>query len=721
LKISFFPTLKNYKAEYLKNDILAGIIIAALSIPISMGYAQIAGLPAVYGLYGSVLPILIFAMFSTSPQFIFGVDAAPAAMVGSVLITMGVEGDKALSVVPVITFFTACWLLLFFILKAGKLVGYISTPVMGGFISGICCEIILMQVPKLFASPAGTGEVFELIEKIIEAVKGTNMLSPVLGFGTLIIMLICKKYLPKLPMPVIMMVAGGIVGVAFHPEKYGVVMLSAVQRGLPQISMPDFSAADTMQCIKASLPVALVIMCETLLAENNFAQRGGYKLRDNIEILAFALGNFSAAFTGCCPINGSVSRTSVNNSYGGKTQLTSVVAGVLMVFVLLFCTDFIAYLPVPVLTAIVIYALMGVVEVHLAKRLWKANRDEFAIFMVAFACVLLLGTIYGVGIGLVLSFLSIIIKAVDPPRAFLGCIPNQKGFFNLQRNHNAREIRGVVLYRFSGKLFFANVDRFINDIEESIEPDTKCIIVDAGGITDIDITAGDRLDLLYKSLTKRGIKFYITEHIESVNDQLRRGGWGHLITDGVTRRTISRALGCIGMEYPYELSDKYHKGVSSDEQDVRLKEFEWAFGTDAQAQLEKYTQSAIDNLPDEDGVITITDGNDALENLDTFDADAVLSQMELHLSEIAKKQNMRRRDVVKKLEFKRYRIAKQLYKKNPDMFKKFFENHKEMEKALFEANPEKKEQIVKYRKKLIEQVREYDEQMAETIENWYEF
>jgi anti-anti-sigma regulatory factor len=321
----------------------------------------------------------------------------------------------------------------------------------------------------------------------------------------------------------------------------------------------------------------------------------------------------------------------------------------------------------------------------------------------------------------VLSFLSIIIKAVDPPRAFLGCIPNQKGFFNLQRNHNAREIRGVVLYRFSGKLFFANVDRFINDIEESIEPDTKCIIVDAGGITDIDITAGDRLDLLYQSLKKRGIKFYITEHIESVNDQLRKGGLGHLMTDGVIRRTMVRALSCIGMEYPYELSDKYHKGVSSDEQDDRLKEFEWAFGTDAQAQLEKYTQSAIDNLPEKDGVITISDGNDSLENLDTFDADAVLSQMELHLSEIAKKQNMRRRDVVKKLEFKRYRIAKQLYKKNPDMFKKFFENHKEMEKALFEANPEKKEQIVKYRKKLIEQVREYDEQMAETIENWYEF
>ena len=158
MSVKIFSTLKNYKKEYLPKDILSGIIMAAVSIPISMGYAQIAGVPAVYGLYGSVLPILLFAMLSTSKQFIFGVDAAPAAIVGAALATLGVtaESAQALQYVPLIALFTGLWLLLFYLLHADKIVDFISTPVMGGFISGIAVTIIMMQIPKLMGSPAGT-------------------------------------------------------------------------------------------------------------------------------------------------------------------------------------------------------------------------------------------------------------------------------------------------------------------------------------------------------------------------------------------------------------------------------------------------------------------------------------------------------------------------------------------------------------------------------------
>ena len=164
MKSSLFPTLKNYKKEYLPKDIFSGIIMAAVSIPISMGYAQIAGLPAVYGLYGSVFPILFFALFSTSRQFIFGVDAAPAAIVGAALVSLGIESgsEAAMQYVPVIAFLTGIWLLLFYFLKAGRIVDFISTPVMGGFISGIALTIILMQIPKILGGKAGSGELPEL-------------------------------------------------------------------------------------------------------------------------------------------------------------------------------------------------------------------------------------------------------------------------------------------------------------------------------------------------------------------------------------------------------------------------------------------------------------------------------------------------------------------------------------------------------------------------------
>ena len=164
MKVTIAQTLQHYEKKNLPKDICAGIIIMAVSIPISMGYAQIAGLPAVYGLYGSVFPILLFALFSTSPQFIFGVDAAPAALIGGALIDLHIESgsEAALKVVPVLTLFVAVWLLAFYLMKAGKLVNYISAPVMGGFITGICTTIILMQVPKLFGGTAGTGELLEL-------------------------------------------------------------------------------------------------------------------------------------------------------------------------------------------------------------------------------------------------------------------------------------------------------------------------------------------------------------------------------------------------------------------------------------------------------------------------------------------------------------------------------------------------------------------------------
>ena len=174
---------KNYKKEYLINDIISGIVVALISIPISMGYAQVAGLPVVYGLYGSLFPVLIFGLLSTSPQFVFGVDAAPAALAGGTLAALGVVSgsDEALRVVPVITFMVAVWLLILSLIKAGKLVNYISKPVLGGFISGIAGTIILMQVSKLFGGASGTGEIVELVAHIVTQLPQFNLLSFVMG------------------------------------------------------------------------------------------------------------------------------------------------------------------------------------------------------------------------------------------------------------------------------------------------------------------------------------------------------------------------------------------------------------------------------------------------------------------------------------------------------------------------------------------------------------
>ncbi len=577
-------------------DIFAGIVVALVSIPIAMGYAQIAGLPAVYGLYGSVLPILLYGILTTSPQFVVGVDAMPAAMVGGLLAAMELEAEseQAMAVVPVMTFLVAGWFIVFRIFKAGRVVTYISTPVMGGFLSGVGLTIILMQVPKLFGGVPGTGEVFGLLYHIAEQLPQFHLLSFVLGIVTIAIILTAKRYIPKVPMTVVMLVGGAVLQYVFRLDRYGVKLMPQVQVALPVLHLPDeelfVEYLDDM--VIQAFGIAGVIMAQTLLASGNYAAKYQDKLDPNRELLAYAAMNLAGGVTGCCPINGSVSRSGIADSLGCRSQVMSVSAALTMVLVLLFGAPLLKYLPVPVLTAIVITALMGILETKLFKQLWRVSRNEWFVFMTAFVGVLVFGTLYGVIIGVLLSFGEVAVRAVVPPTAFVGRIPGRNNFYSLKRNSEARPIKNTVIYRFSGNLFFANIDRFERDIEQAIRPDTHQVVVDARGIGTVDITAATRLVRINRGLRKRGIHFYLTEHDGSLNDQLRRLGGEELIESGAVRRTITLALREAGLEKPYELEmdevceDSLAMSEEDKQEDRHFSEFEWAFGSEAANRME---------------------------------------------------------------------------------------------------------------------------------------
>ncbi len=689
--MKFAATLKNYDLKNLPKDILAGIIIMAVSIPISMGYAQIAGLPAVYGLYGSLFPIILFALFSTSPQFIFGVDAAPAALVGTAVLSMGIElgSSQAMALVPVFTFFVALWLLAFYFLKAGKLVNFISAPVMGGFITGICTTIILMQLPKLMGGTAGTGELFELTKHIWQTFQEINIFALTMGLLALAILLIGKKLFPKFPMAVVLMAAGALLTYFGPVKEWNIPTLSAVEPGLPHWSIPDFSLIEGTEIIVISLSVAVVIMAETLLAENNFAQKNGYRIDDNQEILAFAIGNMAAAFTGCCPINGSVSRTAMSEQYQGKTQLTGLVAGISMIVVLVFCTGFIGFLPIPILTAIVISALMGATEFHLAKRLWKVSRTEFFIFMGAFFGVLILGTIDGVLIGIILSFAEMIIRTSKPAKCFLGVQPGHSHFRDMAESTSIHAIDGIVIYRFSSSLFFANAKVLVQDIEDNIKPGTKAVIIDAGAIGSIDITAADSIAILYKSLKEKGIKFYMTEHIAGLNDQLRKLGLGYLIEEGCVRRTIHIALKDMGINKPYPLEggvDNASRSASRKRADNRVQEFVWAFGSESEDQIEKQIKLQIEQLKKTKDVEEIMHGRWA--HMDEFDEDEWLEHLEEHLKEIVNISGKDEQTLAAHIEAHRRDVHERIAKEHPELADKFAERRHLLDKHLKERRPE---------------------------------
>ncbi len=550
---SKFPS--GYSALQIPKDIFAGIIVALVSIPISMGYAQIAGLPMIYGLYGSILPILVFGIITTSYDFVFGVDAAPAALTGTTIISLDIvkESKEAINAVPVLTLLVALWLLLFYFLKAGRAVKYISVPVMGGFITGICLEIISMQIPKLWGGTPGTGELPHLIIHMVKEIPSFNGLSFILGISTILIIILFRKLVPKLPMSVIILVIGGILNVKLGLEEKGVKLLPTTESGLPlpKLLHIDFSILPNLGF--SALTIALVIMSETMLASRSNAIEDGYDLNTEREVLAYSLANFVSGVFGCCPVNASVSRTTIVRQFGGRSQITSVAACISMVIILLFCTDFIPLLPVPILTAIIIAALLSACEFELAHRLHKNSKQDFVIFISAMIGVLFFGTMYGVIIGMTLSFIVVIREAVSPPRTYIGVRPGHEGFYSMKAHDDARAIQGIVMYRFGGNLFFANIDTFIEDLEDAIDENTRVIIINASGINNVDITAADRLVALSKSLKKRNIRFFITENDGVVNDELKRYGAGDLIESGVIQKEFEDVFDIINLHAPFTL------------------------------------------------------------------------------------------------------------------------------------------------------------------------
>ncbi|MCR5120001.1 MAG: STAS domain-containing protein [Lachnospiraceae bacterium] len=383
-----------------------------------------------------------------------------------------------------------------------------------------------------------------------------------------------------------------------------------IRDGLPHFALNELNAFfDRLpDLIMQSLGIAAVITAQTLLASGNYARKYQDTLDNNAELLAYGAMNLASAFSGCCPINGSVSRSGIADSQGVRSQLMSVSAGLTMVLILLFGTPLIKYLPVPVLTGIVITALIGILELKLERKLWHNGKNEWIVFMIAFLGVMFFGTLYGIIIGVVLSFGETAIRSVSPPTAFVGRIPGHGNFYSLKRNSAARPIKNTVVYRFSGNLFFANIELFCDEIEGAIKEDTHQIVVDARGIGSIDMTAVERLIQLYTDLRERGILFYLTEHDGSLNDQLRSLGGNILIEEGAVRRTITLALRDAGLEKPYELETVEKKDLSETaririmdigtavEAEERLSEFEWLFGKEAEERMEVLARSIADEL-----------------------------------------------------------------------------------------------------------------------------
>ncbi|MBP1040302.1 SulP family inorganic anion transporter [Vagococcus sp. BWB3-3] len=541
--------VKGYKKEYLINDLLSGITVAALSIPVAMGYAQIAGLQPIYGLYVSVLPVIVYALFASSPQLIFGVDSSSAAIAGSLVVAVGLTAGsaEALTFISTIALFTGLFMMVFAVMKLGKLTVYVSDPVMSGAIFGISTSVMLSQIPKILGISSEGSELRETITAIITQFSQINKTALVVGGVSIAFILIGKKFSTKIPFPIIVLIMATISSSLLKLDDYGVKVVGEIPQGLPPINVPQiFSGGKLPYAILGGLLSAIVLMTDSLLTSKSFANKNGYQLQENKELFAFGASNVMSAFSGVLPTSASVSRTAANEQFKGKTQLVSLIAAGIITLVLLFFSSLLFYMPQPALSGIVFSALFGVLsaELQTLKRVTKRSQKEGIIWGVSMLVVLLFGILVGIIVGVILSFILIIVTKSANSSAFLGKIPDETDsyFYDIKRNPLAKSVTGTLIYRYSNSLFFTNIDEFTLEIKREIQPETKKIIVDAHAISSIDTTAADKLKEFLQELTKDGIDYYFASTIGDFRDAVKKKGLTAEINEQHIVKNIEDAL-----------------------------------------------------------------------------------------------------------------------------------------------------------------------------------
>jgi len=420
-------------------------------------------------------------------------------------------------------------LFLFAFFKFGKFANYLSEPVMNGFISGMAVAIIIGQLPKLAGLESAGTNFLKNILIIVHDAALINPLSLIIGFSIIAIVLVGKRFAPRLPLSLVVLVVATFITYYFQLDQHGVAIIGDVPSGLPKLEIPNLFLPDIVQIASIGFAIAIIIAADSLLSVRSFANKNRYKIRDNQELFAFGFSNIFASLSGTTPTSSSVSRTAMSEQYGGKTQLVGIIAAIIVGLILLFFSGVLHYLPIPSLAAIVICALIHLIDIRTSRTLKKHSKAEFTIWLVAALGVLFISVLFGVVMAIILSFADFIRRASTPHHAILGKIEGRKGHFDISRHKNAKPIDGVLIYRFSAPLFFGNANLFkqtILTMVQSTKPKVKVVVIDASGITNIDITAMNTLKRLFVKLSDKGAKIYIARTIGPVKDQLNKSGIG---------------------------------------------------------------------------------------------------------------------------------------------------------------------------------------------------
>lgn len=509
----------------LPNEILAGVTLAALMIPLNIGYAQVAGLPPIVGLYTAIVPSILWAIFATSRNLVASPDAPIAALIGSLLAGMALPGDPHYVELAVAqALFCAFFFFLFWFFRLGFLANFLSKAVLIGFISGLGIEVMLSQIQKIMGVSVDVEGFFREVAATIAAIPTANLYAVALGVGTIVLIRLLKRFAPRLPGPLIALILMTAVVSIFNLQDRGVSVLGDIPAGLPSLTIPQISLGEFARLMPGALAIVGITMAEGLLIARKYAQKYEYKIDPDQELFAFGAANVAAGLTGGFAVGSSASRTAAMDSMGSRSQIPSLVAAATVAVVVLFFTDLLAQLPNAVLGGIVANAVLALIEVTELRELFNMRRSEFWIAVICLLSVLVLGSLPAVIIAFLLSAIDYVGRASRPHTGVLTRSVDGISYLPSTTDRSANTLPELIVYRFGAPLFFANANTFREEVEQLVENAgalVKWFILDAEAITDIDTTGQEALEQTIEHLKKKGVTFAIARAGDPIPELLK--------------------------------------------------------------------------------------------------------------------------------------------------------------------------------------------------------
>lgn len=540
-------TLRDYKAASLPHDLAAGLTLGAVMVPVGLAYGELAGLPLA-GLYGSMLPLLAYALFGSSRQLVVGPDTAMAAIVAVAVAPLAMGDPTRLALLAAgLGVMVGVLCLLAGVLRLGFVADFLSKPVIVGFMHGLALVIIGAQLPKVLGIRSEGETTLNQFASIAERLGDTNLVTLAIGASSFAVILLCRRFVPRVPGAVLALVGSILAVVWFGLDKQGIAVVGRIPPGLPGLSLPVLTLADFEDLLPVALVAALLSFSDTMITARGFAARNRYRIDGNQELLGIGMANLASGLSQGLPISASDTRTAVAEAAGGRTQVTCVIAAAVVAGVTLWLAGLLFWLPQAALGGILIAAAWGLCDFGDFGRLWRFRGISLAGALVTLVGVVAMGVMEGILVGVVFALVLLLRALAFPVDAVLGRTPDG-GWHDMGHRADAVAVPGLLVYRFSAPLFFANCNQFRDRIEALIaassDPVTG-VVLDGGAIGDVDLMGCETLSEVYEALAARGIGFAIGNLRDRVRRDVERGLELAPGDDGVTHPSVAAAARAI--------------------------------------------------------------------------------------------------------------------------------------------------------------------------------